>query len=128
MRPVVYTPFVSAVKTTDSFATSCYKRQSSSELERLGIKVNSITPRGTCEGNGGHLARTCFLIVQVLMNRGWLAGFIGDGVNDYAFAQEGKRRYRCGLLRRDVAASCFQRRHLQSWEELGITTNGRSSR
>ena len=50
------------------------------------------------------------------MNRGWLAGLIGDGVNDYAYAQEGKRRYRCGLLRRDVAASCFQRRLLQSWE------------
>ena len=75
--------------------------------------MNSITPRGICEGNGGHLARTCFLIVQVLMNRGWLVGLIGDGVNDYAYAQEGERWYRCGLLRRDVAASCFQRRHLQ---------------
>ena len=61
----------------------------STELGRLGIKVNSITPRCTCEGNGGHLARTCFLIVQVLMNRGWLTGLIGDGVNDDADAQEG---------------------------------------
>ena len=23
------------------------------------------------------------------MNRGWLTGLIGDGVNDYAYAQEG---------------------------------------
>ena len=61
----------------------------SSELGRLGIKVNSITPRCTCEKNGRHLARTCFLIVQVLMNRGWLAGHIGDGVDDYTYAQEG---------------------------------------
>ena len=63
--------------------------KTSSELGRLGIKVNSITPHCTCEGNGGHLARTCFLIVQVLMNRGWLTGLAGGGVNDYAYAQEG---------------------------------------
>ena len=85
-------------------------------IDVIFIKVNSITLRCTCEGNGRHLARTCFLIVQVLMNRGWLTGPVGDGVNDYGNAQEGKRRYRCGLLRRDVAATRFQRRHLQSWE------------
>ena len=50
------------------------------------------------------------------MSRRWLTGLIGDGVNEYAYAQEGKRRYRCGLIRRDVAATCYQRRHLQSWE------------
>ena len=55
-------------------------------------------------------------IVQVLQSRGWLTGLTGDGVKDNACAQEGKRRYRCGLISSDVAATCYQRRHLQSWE------------
>ena len=50
----------------------------------------------------GHLASTRFQTVQVLMSRGWLTGLIGDGVNDCAYAQEVKRRYCCGLLRRDM--------------------------
>ena len=88
--------FVSAVKNTDSTMTCYYGRH----LQSWGDSVSK---------------RTCFLMVQVLMNRGCLTGLIGDGVNDYAYTQENKRRYRCGLLRRDVAATCFQRRHLQSW-------------
>ena len=44
----------------------------------------------------GHFASTRFQTVQVLKSRGWLPGLIGDGVNDCACAQEGKRRYRCG--------------------------------
>ena len=83
-------------------------------------QVNLITPRCTCEGNvsrdwcdmdshdQGHLASTCFQIVQVLMSRGWLTGLFGDGVNDYAYAHEGKRQCRCGLLRRHVAATCCE--------------------
>ena len=56
----------------------------------------------------GHLARTCFLIAQVLQSRGWLTGLTGDGVNEYAYAQEGKRWYRCGLIP-DVAATVIFR-------------------
>ena len=56
----------------------------------------------------GHLASTRFQTVQVLMSRGWLTELFGDGVNDCAYAQEGKRRYCCGLLRRDVAATCCE--------------------
>ena len=57
------------------------------------------------------------------MSRGWLTGLFGDGVKNFDYAQEGKRRYRCGLIRRDVAA--YQRHHLQSWGDSVSRQNGR---